>query len=101
MHENGRAPPCSVSHSTVQRLCEGGISKSALNASKGWLTNSEARLIVDYCLEMANCGFPLSHEQIKMEVDTILRARLGDAFPEHGIGKQWTYCFVEKHRKEL
>ncbi|KAE9391039.1 hypothetical protein BT96DRAFT_759175, partial [Gymnopus androsaceus JB14] len=83
--------------STVQRLCEGGISKSASNASKGWLTNSEAHLIVDYCLEMANRGFPLSHEQIKMEVDAILQAQLGDAFPEHGVGKQWTYRFVEKH----
>ena len=30
-------------------------------------------------------------------VDNICRARLGDDFPEDGVGKQWTDCFVEKH----
>ncbi|KAE9384347.1 hypothetical protein BT96DRAFT_842377, partial [Gymnopus androsaceus JB14] len=80
--------------STVQHLCEGGISKSALNASKGWLTNSEAHLIIDYCLDISKTWHPLDHQWLKEHVDEICRSRLGSRFPEQSIGKHWTYHFV-------
>lgn len=50
---------------------------------------------------MARRNFPLSHEELKSEADSILRAHLGDTFPETGVGKQWSYRFVQKYRKQL
>ncbi|KAG2047938.1 hypothetical protein BDR06DRAFT_830602, partial [Suillus hirtellus] len=47
------------------------------------------------------CGFPLSHKCLKEHVDEICQARLGDAFPQSGVGKNWTQRFVEKHSDHL
>src|SRR3979411_665354 len=49
-----------VSKSTLQRLVNGGISMSAFNASKQRLTPPEERIVVDFCLESADRGFPLT-----------------------------------------
>lgn len=38
---------------------------------------------------------------MKEHVDETLRARLGDKFPEGGVGENWTYQFVEKHADQL
>ncbi|KIK65808.1 hypothetical protein GYMLUDRAFT_70101 [Collybiopsis luxurians FD-317 M1] len=50
---------------------------------------------------MARRGFPLTHEILKDEVDSIIRTRLGNQFPEEGVGKQWTSRFIEKYWNEL
>ncbi|KAJ4484163.1 hypothetical protein C8J55DRAFT_426702, partial [Lentinula edodes] len=73
---------------TLQRHCKGGSSKSATNSAKGLLTKSEAQIVINYCLEMARQGFPLAHEHLKKEVDSILCSQLGDAFLQSGVGKQ-------------
>jgi hypothetical protein len=39
----------------------------------------------------------LGHKTLKLHVDTLLRARLGDAFPETGVGHNWTDRFVTRH----
>lgn len=43
----------------------------------------------------------LTHKLLKEIVDDICRARLGDEFPENGVGKQWTDQFVEKHSNQI
>jgi len=48
-----------VSKSTLQCLVNGGISMSAFNASKQRLTHAEEHIVVDFCLESADWGFPL------------------------------------------
>lgn len=57
--------------------------------------------VIDYAVEVAARGFPLTHKQLKKVVDEICRARLGNKFPKEGIGKQWTDHFVEKHSNQL
>src|ERR1700728_4676871 len=46
-------------------------------------------------------GFPLSHRWLKEHVDCICQACLGDLFPDGGVGKNWTNCFVEKHSEAI
>jgi hypothetical protein len=97
--KTGKHVPERLSKSTLDRHLKGGIPKSRSNAERGWLTLGEEREIVNYCLEMADRGFPLTHQDLRHEVNSILRARLGDDF--QGIGLRWTYRFVEKHCKQL
>ncbi|THU81346.1 hypothetical protein K435DRAFT_576280, partial [Dendrothele bispora CBS 962.96] len=85
--ETGKHPPEPLNKSRLERHVKGGVSKSQSNADRGWLTHAEAEEIVNYCLEMADRGFPLTHQDLQTEVNSILRARLGAAFL--GVGKRW------------
>jgi len=88
-----------VSKSTLQRLVNGGISMSAFNASKQRLTPAEERIVVDFCLESADRGFPLTIANIYKSADNILTARLGD---DHlPLGHNWVNNFLARHRDEL
>ena len=53
-----------VSKSTLQRLVTGGESMSAFNAGKQRLTPAEKHVVVDFCLESADQGFPLTHDNV-------------------------------------
>lgn len=58
-------------------------------------------IVVDFAIEMAWRGFPLSHGRLKDHVDLMAAARLGRAFPEEGIGRRWTTRFITRHSDEL
>jgi hypothetical protein len=61
-----------VSKSTLQRLVTGGVSMSAFNTGKQRLTLAEERVVVDFCLESADRGFPLTHGNVYKCADNIL-----------------------------
>jgi len=63
-----------VLKSTLQCLVNGGIPMSAFNASKQWLTPAEERIVVDFSLESANQGFPLTVTNVYKCADNILTA---------------------------
>ncbi|KAF9224005.1 hypothetical protein BS17DRAFT_658570, partial [Gyrodon lividus] len=65
-----------------------------------WLTPEEED-IVAYLLDLAARGFPLTHKTLKLHVDTLLRARLGEAFPETGVGHNWTDRFTTRHADHI
>lgn len=89
----------SVSKSTLQRLCNGGVSMSAFNAAKRRLTPEEERVVVDFSLDSADRGFPLTHDNVYSAADQILTTRLGD---EHTpLGHNWVDGFINRHRDEL
>ncbi|KAJ7231776.1 hypothetical protein C8J57DRAFT_987967, partial [Mycena rebaudengoi] len=90
-----------LSHVTITRLANGGLTQSQSNAAKGWLLVEETEIVIGYALELARRGFPLSHQRLKDCVDGICRARLGDEFPADGVGVNWTQRFVEKHSARL
>ncbi|EGO04751.1 hypothetical protein SERLA73DRAFT_68419 [Serpula lacrymans var. lacrymans S7.3] len=46
-------------------------------------------------------GFPLDHKRLKFHVDTLLQARLGNSFPETGVGMNWTGHFLNQHSERL
>ena len=59
------------------------------------LSHSEVDIVVDFINEMAHCGFPLSHVQLKEHVDDICSVHLGASFPTKGVGENWTYRFLK------
>ena len=69
--------------------------------TKRWLTPSEEDAVVEFTIDTAQRGFPLSHKRLKEHVDAICKAKLGDEFPVSGVGKEWTSCFVERHSDRL
>lgn len=64
-------PITSLSASTLGHLVNGGVSQSVSNASCGWLIKAEEDIVVNFAIEMANCGFPISHAHLKDHVDCI------------------------------
>ncbi|EIW54949.1 uncharacterized protein TRAVEDRAFT_82237, partial [Trametes versicolor FP-101664 SS1] len=87
--------------STVIARANGRRSIRAFNAEKRWLTDGEEEVVVEFTIDTALRGFPLSHQRLKEHVDSICKARLGNEFPTGGIGKEWTYRFVERHSDRL
>ncbi|KAF9220513.1 hypothetical protein BS17DRAFT_660479, partial [Gyrodon lividus] len=82
-----------LSHSMLIHLAGGRISKSQSNAQCSWLTDQEADVVLNYIIEMGDCGFPLNHHQLKEHVDKICHAQLGAQFPETGVGINLTHHF--------
>ena len=87
---------------TVRHRAKGGKShqESSLE-SQGWLTLEEEGTVLEYCLKLAARGFPFNHRMLKYHVDSILQVRLGDAFPETGVGTSWTEHFLSRHNDQL
>ena len=86
-----------LSFSTLNRLVDGGKTREQANAIRRWLTDIEERIVVDFLIEMAVQGWPVSHRRLKEHVDLIAAARLGDEFPPLGVGKNWTEHFILRH----
>ncbi|KAF8124241.1 hypothetical protein EV363DRAFT_1541287 [Boletus edulis] len=81
-----------VSLDTVRHQMEGGCSHGKANTDKSawFIKEEEEESIMKYCLELAARGFPFNHKKLKLHADCLLKARLGDAFSETGVGKNWT-----------
>jgi hypothetical protein len=90
-----------LSHATLCRLADGGRTSSEAQADWAWLTDAKTDVIINFIIEMADRGFPLSHHRLKEHVDMLCHSHLGDAFPEKGVGINWTYKFAMKHHDHL
>lgn len=90
-----------LSKTTVIERSKGRISIREFNAGKGWLTPEEEDVVVDFAIDTALRGFPLNHQRLKERVDEICQAKLGNKFPESGVGKEWTQRFVDRHSQRL
>jgi hypothetical protein len=53
-----------LDHNTLARLAKGGTNLTDHNGKKSWLTYDEQQVIVEYVLEMARRGFPLSPKRL-------------------------------------
>ncbi|KIK53093.1 hypothetical protein GYMLUDRAFT_179388, partial [Collybiopsis luxurians FD-317 M1] len=58
-------------------------------------------VVIQYLLEMAAWGFPLTEQRLKAIVDDICWAHLGSQFPAEGVGKNWTRRFLERYNTHL
>ena len=63
-----------LDHMKLSRWAKGGKPKSQSNAEKGWLLPAEVDKVIEYAVEMANRGFPLSHRRLREHVNEICRA---------------------------
>ncbi|KIJ15145.1 hypothetical protein PAXINDRAFT_169318 [Paxillus involutus ATCC 200175] len=87
-----------VNNCTVTRRLQGGRSCLQANVENhAWLTHDEEESVVGYLLELATRGLPLTHKALKLHVDTLLQARLGNTFPQTGVGRNWTDRFATRH----
>ena len=90
-----------LDHNTLARWEKGGTSLTDYNVTKSWLTHDEQQVIVEYVLEMARHGFPLSPKRLREHAKKILWARLGETFPEDGLGKNWATRFITKRHEKI
>lgn len=90
-----------LSHMTLKRLADGGLSREKANEARSWLLPAEVDVVIDFIIEMAHRGFPLSHRRLKEHVDIVCRARLGKKFPASGVGINWTYRFSKKYTERI
>ncbi|KAI0372544.1 hypothetical protein BV20DRAFT_902031, partial [Pilatotrama ljubarskyi] len=90
-----------LSKTTVLERAKGRVSIRDFNGEKAWLTRDEEEVVVAFAIDTALRGFPLNHRRLKEHVDEICSAKLGDAFPPTGVGKEWTHRFLERHSEQL
>ncbi|CAA7271870.1 unnamed protein product [Cyclocybe aegerita] len=85
-----------LSHMTLSRLADGGLTRVQANATRSWLSKGEEDVVVEFILDMAARGWPL-----KEHVDMICHARKRKNFPVEGVGQNWTTRFVQRHSDRL
>ena len=93
--------PVKVRSSTVDDRAKGKQSIQQFNAQKRWLVEEEEERVIEFAVDTAQRGFPLNYARLKEHVDAICKARLGNKFPKDGVGKEWTYRFVQRHSSRL
>ncbi|KAF9220392.1 hypothetical protein BS17DRAFT_654935, partial [Gyrodon lividus] len=57
--------------------------------------------VVEYCISFAIQSFLRDHRKLKFYVNTLLQVRLGNSFPEMGVGMNWTARFLDQHSQRL
>ncbi|PPQ86722.1 hypothetical protein CVT24_012473, partial [Panaeolus cyanescens] len=95
-----------LSHATLARWDEGGQTREDAAAERAWLSPAEEEVVVDFVLDMASRGFPLSHRRVKDHVDSICEVKYSGPnaikdFPRTGVGKGWTARFMLRHADRL
>jgi hypothetical protein len=70
-HRRQTGKDVTIAPSTVLRVAKGGQLKSVVNAEKGWLLETEATTVINFVVEMAVRGFPLTHQRLKEHIDHI------------------------------
>ena len=97
--ETGQRIP--LAHNTLARHGKGGVTLTQSNRQKSWLTAEEEENIINFAIEVAQRGFPLSPRRLKDHCEAVLQHRLGKNFPEGGLGRDWGNCFITKHHNRI
>jgi len=88
-----------VAYATLHRRIHGGHSIGEANQEKQKLTVVQEWTLVQFILEAAERGFPLSHTQIIQHADAVRQATLGADC--EGVGVKWVFAFLDRHHQEL
>lgn len=88
-----------LSKSSLERRLKGVKSQARSNAEKGWLTEEESDTVIQFAIDMANEGWPLSKGRLVAHVNLICQARHGLDF--EGVGKNWVTRWIKKHSARL
>lgn len=90
-----------LSHVTLLTHFKGGTTMSDFNQKKQLLAPEEEKAIVDYAVEMADRGFPLSPRRIREHANQILCRRMGAMLQEDGADADWATRFITQHHNRL
>lgn len=77
-----------------RRVLHIGLSKAKSNASKAHLTDTEARELIDFAIEMSYRAFPLTLAGLQKYAEEQVQTRKPDF---RGFGKNWAHRFVTKY----
>ncbi|KAF7372306.1 hypothetical protein MVEN_00090800 [Mycena venus] len=88
-----------VPYATLHRRIHGGRSIGEVNQEKQKLTVVQEWSLVQFILEAAERGFPLSHAQIVQYADAVRQATLGADCER--VGVKWVFAFLDRHHHEL
>ncbi|KAI9434068.1 hypothetical protein H4582DRAFT_1819070 [Lactarius indigo] len=72
---------------TLSRRLQGIKSQAKSNAQKGWLSEEEEKVVIDFAISVSNQGFPLSQKRIQEHAEELCRAHYGSDFK--GLGETW------------
>ncbi|KAH9048752.1 hypothetical protein EDB84DRAFT_1248849, partial [Lactarius hengduanensis] len=84
----------------VQHL-KGGVTLTQSNQKKSWLTANEDENIINFTIDVAQQGFPLSPWRLKDHCEAVLQHRLGRKFLDGCLSRDWGNCFTTKHNDRL
>lgn len=90
-----------LNHATLVSHSKGKPTISKFNGTKQLLTSEEENVMVNYVIEMAERGFPLSPRRLREHAIQILHKRLGSLAPENGLSKDWATDFIRCHNAQL
>jgi hypothetical protein len=91
-----------LSYKTLERRVNGIPSLAKERTSRGWLKKEEIDIVIEYAIDCAKRGWPLSLARLKEHADKLLRSRLPpDQFPVGGVGRNWASRLVETEHKRL
>jgi hypothetical protein len=88
-----------LDHNTLVRHAKGGLTLTQSNRKKGWLVAEEEDRVVQFAVEIAQRGFPLSPQRLKDHAEAVIHHRMGKDFP--GLGRDWGNRFITKHNNRL
>lgn len=88
----------SINYQLLQRRVNNvGKSKADSNAAKGRLTMIETHVLIDFSIEMAHRGFPLTPKSLTRYAEEIVHTR----DPTAKFGKNWATRFLVRHGNQI
>lgn len=88
-----------IDHNKLARAVKGGRSMDEANAAKQKLSPAEERVLVNFILNSADRGFPMTHRSIESYANAILQKRIGSNYQPVGSG--WIFAFLDRNRRDL
>jgi hypothetical protein len=85
-----------VDYSTLCRRVNGGRSLADFNLGKQNLTPAEEKVLVNFILESADWGFPMTHQNVVKYANDVLKSR-----GERSVGDSWVGRFLRQHNEVL
>lgn len=87
-----------VSKETLRRRIRGGRSQIQRAEAASHLNQSESNILVEFLLQQADRGFPLTRDGVYRHALEIARVRNPDL---HGFSPNWADRFLERHADQL
>ena len=88
-----------VNHVTLSRQYKGALLIAAFNALKQKLTAAEETILINFALESADRGLPITHAMLSSMANKLLESRLGSHYVP--VGLNWSDRFIEWHYQSL
>ena len=83
-----------VGYSTLCQCVNGGRSLADFNLGRQNLTPAEEKVLVNFILESADWGFPMTYQNVVKYANDVLKSR-----GERSVGDSWVGRFLQWHNE--